>query len=71
VFTHGDTAESVQEDFDTSTVTQILADFTDLDPVPRVELEFVRSDAPGRIPVRGQLVFAQAGVAADVVDGAT
>lgn len=61
VFTDGAASEQVKDDFGGSVVTQIHADFPPPNrDNPRVELEFVRIDAPERIPVRGHLVFARA-----------
>ena len=63
VFTEGEASEQVREDFDAAVVTQVVADFPEPDRGdPRVELEFVRCDAPDHVPVRGTLVFARAGV---------
>jgi hypothetical protein len=66
VFTEGEANDKLQEEFDASAVTQIVADFPEPDRNdPRVEFDFIRCDAPARIPVRGVLVFCRAGVGAD------
>jgi hypothetical protein len=71
VFTEGEAGERLREDFDASAVTQVIADFAiPAEGGPHVAFEFVRCDAPERIPVRGTLVFARAGVGASSVAGA-
>src|SRR4051794_28718007 len=61
VFTDGESTEQLRQDFDASVVTQFMANFTDLRPMPQIDFEFVRRDTPQTIPVRGRLVFARAG----------
>ena len=60
VFTDGSAPDQLREDFDASVVTQFMANFTDLQPMPQIDFEFVRCDAPQTIPVRGRLVSARA-----------
>jgi hypothetical protein len=60
VFTDGEAPDQLREDFDASVVTQFMANFTDLEPMPQIDCDFVRCGAPQTIPVRGRLVFARA-----------
>jgi hypothetical protein len=60
VYTHGEPPAAVREDFDASVVSQVVADFPCPDGGdPAVEYEFVRCDAPTRLPDWGHLVFAR------------
>lgn len=62
VFTDGEPAETLQDDFDAGMVTQVVADFPyPENGDPEVALEFVRCDSPKPVLVRGLLVFALAG----------
>jgi hypothetical protein len=61
VYTDGEAPAEIREGFDASVVTQVVADF----PYPErgdptVAVEFLRCDAPSRLPDWGHLVYARA-----------
>ena len=61
VYTDGDTPNSIRDDFDSSVVTQVVADFPHPERGdPMVSYEFVRHDSPAPLPQWGNLVFARA-----------
>ena len=63
IFTEGEASEALRADCDAGLATQVVADFPYPERGdPQVALEFVRCDQPQSIPVRGQIIFALAGV---------
>jgi hypothetical protein len=61
IYTDGEASSETREDFDAAVVTQVVADFSFPERGdPTVDFEFVRCDAPSRLPDWGHSVYHRA-----------